>query len=177
MNLKRLFLWATIFLALLVYVVFFEKPELKKDTKNIRQQDEFAKVLLLDQEDIKEIQLSREGKKARLVKKGSAWEVAPPARAGIQKELLEGLVSALTDAVNLGVADENPLNLEQFGLVQPSITARIFLRDKAEPVALLIGCLTPSGVSVYAKIESEKKVFMTGTYLTFSIKMFMDNIQ
>ncbi|MEI6125928.1 MAG: DUF4340 domain-containing protein [Pseudomonadota bacterium] len=177
MNVKRLFFWAACFLALFGYTAVFEKPAPEKGAKEIRQQEDFPKVFLLDREAIKEIQLRRDGKSARILKKGKAWEIAAPPNAGLQKELIEGLVTALTDAVTLGVVEENPVSLDQFGLAQPAITASIFLQEKPEPVTLLIGANSPSEISVYAKIESEKKVIMLGTYLTFSIKMFMDNIR
>jgi len=173
MNIKRLIFWGVLFSALLVYVVLFEQPEPEKE---LSTPSDFEKVLPLDPDAITRIDITRGGRTGSIVKGGNNWEAAAPVQKEGQKDLPAGVVSALTGAVNLGMVEKNPPSLEQFGLSDPQMSVNIYTKESEKPVRLLIGKNAPSGVSLYAMIEGENSVMLVGTYLTFSLNIFMDNL-
>lgn len=174
MNLKRLFFWATVFCALLAYVVFFEKPEVKKQP---RHQDELVKLFSMPRDNLTQVKIERDAQKALLVYTGGSWKTTSPSDGRVQSELIESLITTILDTVNLGVVEENPLNLEQYGLTRPAFILSLYLKGQKDPVVLDIGNNTPSNVSMYARLTRERRVIMVGTYLSFSVKMFMDNLK
>jgi hypothetical protein len=100
--------------------------------------------------------------------------VTSPSNIQIQNQLIESLINAVVDVVNIEVIEENPMNLEQFGLKKPEIELKIFLERRSKPITFYIGKSTPAGVSMYAMIKDDNKVIMVGTYLRFSIQSIID---
>ena len=175
MNIRRLAAWAIIFSGLLIYVLAFEKPVVKPQQPS--QRGDYEKVFGLAQSDISAISIATAGKSVTLGHKSLKWQITAPPGAEALPEQCESMVSAMLDTVVLSVVEENPAQLGQYGLDAPELTITVDLGDAGKRTTLALGKKSPSGVSMYALEAERKRVVLVGTYLSFSAKMFMDNIK
>ena len=176
MKLKRLFFWAIIFSALLVYVFLSEKKpvEKKEPTDSIK----LVKVFSFKQEDMQRVEIIQKNKKVILKKISEKWElVSPEPKQEIRREAITSIISAITDTINIEVITDNPEDLTQYGLSSPSTILNIFLDNKDEPVVFLMGGKTPTTISLYAMLKEENTVITIGTFLSSSINSFMYNFR
>jgi hypothetical protein len=84
------------------------------------------------------------------------------------------MVSAILDTVMLSTVEENPVHLQQYGLDAPEMTIAV---DAGKTTTLKLGKKSPSGVSIYGLDVERKRVVLVGTYLSFSVKMFVENVK
>jgi hypothetical protein len=84
------------------------------------------------------------------------------------------MVSSVLDTVVLSIVEENPVQLEQYGLDAPEIT---FVVNTGKKATLKLGKKSPSGVSMYGLDVERRRVVLVGTYLSFSAKMFIENVK
>jgi len=174
MNVKRLVFWGAVFGVLLLYVLLFERQETEKEQKPSPGLD---KIFSIARPEIKGLQIIQDGNKVTLLKKERKWQITFPPNVQVRNELIESLVSAILDTVNIKVIDQNPADLSQYGLDHPGTELSIFLERKSKPVTLLIGGNTPTSVSMYVMIKGESSVILAGTYLRFSINSFLQKIR
>ena len=172
MNKKRLLFWAVLFSLLLLYVLLFETDKQKIE---ITDKEEIVRVFTVPQNKIRKIEVLHKNKKASLIKKGAKWKVVFPS-ASVQQELIESFISSIKDAVVIDVINRHPVNLDQYGLENPDIEIRVFTEGTNRAQIIFVGGNSPSGVSMYALLERSGVVILTGTYLRFSIKVFMGNL-
>ena len=175
MNIRRLAAWAVIFSGLLIYVLAFEKPVIKPQQPS--QRGDYEKIFGLAQGDIATISITTAGKSVTLARKSLKWQITAPPGAEALPEQCESIVSAMLDTVVLSVVEENPVQLGQYGLDAPELTITVNPGNAGKSTTLSLGKKSPSGVSMYALDAERKRVVLVGTYLSFSAKMFMDNIK
>jgi len=175
MNLRRVLGWAAVFGLLLAYVIVFERATPQKETAP-RQETPAARLFSFSGEQIREIRIASGSRSLRLIRKAGGWETDPAVSAKkLTPEFIESLISALLETTRNDVIAEKPANLDQFGLAPPSAQITLLLEGKPDPVVLRLGAAAPSQVSMYAQVEHEGSVVLIGTYLSFSIKTFLDN--
>jgi len=172
MNIRRLAAWALIFSGLLIYVLAFEKPALK--IQQPTQRGDYEKLFDLAQSDIESVSLTYSGKSVTLGRKNLKWQVTAPSGTEALPEQCDSMVSSVLDTVVLSIVEENPVQLEQYGLDAPEIT---FVVNTGKKATLKLGKKSPSGVSMYGLDVERKRVVLVGTYLSFSAKMFIENIK
>jgi hypothetical protein len=172
MNIRRLAAWAIIFSGLLIYVLAFEKPALK--IQRPTQRGDYEKLFDLAQSDIESVRLTYSGRSAALGRKNLKWRITDPPGAEALPEQCESMVSAILDTVVLSIVEENPVQLEQYGLDAPEMTITV---DAGKTTTLKLGKKSPSGVSMYGLDAERKRVVLVGTYLSFSTKMFIENVK
>lgn len=172
MNIRRLAAWALIFSSLLIYVLVFEKPALK--IQQPTQRGDYEKLFNLAQSDIESVSITTAGRSVTLGRNNFTWRITDPPGAEALPEQCESMVSAVLDTVALSVVEENPVELGQFGLDAPELTIAV---NAGKSTTLKLGEKSPSGVSLYGLDAERKRVVLVGTYLSFSAKMFLDNIK
>ena len=86
------------------------------------------------------------------------------------------MVSTVTDTVVLSVIEENPADLKQYGLDAPELAISVQAAGGRQ-VTLKFGKKSPSEVSLYGLDVEHRRVVLVGTYISFSAKMFMDNVK
>ena len=111
----------------------------------------------------------------RLTRSRGTWKIVAPAGAAVSEEVIDSFVKAVADAVVVEVVDENPGDLEQYGLVQPAMTISASTKDATYTLAL--GNPSPAGVSLYAKRTDQNRIILIGTYLRFSLKTFLAKVK
>ena len=108
--------------------------------------------------------------KIKLKKSGSDWHLVEPVEDEADNSNVQSLVSTIATTESDRTVEENPKDLEPFGLKSPVIKIRI-RRDAATPVTQInIGRDTPVGYSVYAQIGGKPSVILAGKAIktTFS---------
>jgi hypothetical protein len=97
--------------------------------------------------------------------------VAPVAAAADAAEM-SGITTNLSTVEQQRLIDENPTNLEEFGLAGPRI--EVTFKSGGQEYRLLIGSKTPTGSDLYAKTAAQPKVFLIASYVesTFNRSAF-----
>jgi hypothetical protein len=114
----------------------------------------------LDATKIEEIKVtSAAGDATTLKKDGSGWQIVQPLTAKADESEATSITSALAAAEISRVIDENPSNLNEYGLSNPRIAIDFKAAGDKDYRRLLIGEKTPTGANIYAKRNDEKKVF------------------
>ena len=140
-----------------VYFVTWKLPEGGGDAAK-KQEKVFAG---LDASKIEEVKIAPASGDATSIKKdGSNWQITAPLTAKADDGELSSITSALTSAEITRVVDENPANLNEYGLLNPRIEVDFKAAGDKDYRKLLIGEKTATGGDLYAKRNDEKKVFL-----------------
>src|SRR5712692_3442993 len=138
-----------------IYFVTWKTPEGGDSGK--KQEKVFAG---LDAGKIEEIKILPASGDATTVKKDpGGWQIVQPLTAKADESEASSITSALASAEITQVIDENPSNLNEYGLSNPRLEVDFKLSGDKEYRKLLIGEKTPTGGGLYAKRNDEKKVF------------------
>jgi hypothetical protein len=118
---------------------------------------------------IDEITLKSESGDVTTVKKESgAWQIVSPVAAKAAESEISAITNALGQLEIVRVIEENPANLADFGLATPRLDVEF--KTEGKPAGhLQIGEKTPTGASLYAKREDEKRVFLIAAYQETSL--------
>jgi Domain of unknown function (DUF4340) len=92
--------------------------------------------------------------------------VAPPGKF-VPHDLMEAMVSLLTNAKSVEVVSENSNDLAQFGLDHPRSVMTIEAPGKPQPIKISFGNENPTHTAIYAQIEGIPKVFLLGENLEY----------
>ena len=139
-----------------IYFVTWKKSD--TDSTASKQEKVFA---ALQADKIDELKVtSDKGDVTSLKKENSGWQVTAPVATKADEAEVSGITASLGTVDITRVIDENPASLKEFGLDKPHVEID-FKRggDKAFE-RLLIGEKSPTGASLYAKRNDDKKVFL-----------------
>lgn len=111
---------------------------------------------------------SESGDTTTVKKTDNEWQVTAP----IVTKASDTDVSAVTGALGqidvTRVVEENPANLKEFGLDSPQIQIDYKTSD-GKSGKLLVGSKNPTGASLYAKRNDDKRVFLIAQYQESSL--------
>jgi hypothetical protein len=142
-------------LAAYIYFVTLKTPE--GDTA--KKTDKVFTGLQADK--IEELRITSAGGDATTAKKDNgAWQVLQPVTAKADESEVSGITSALASIDVVRVIDENPSNLNEYGLSNPRIEVDFKAAGDKEYRKLFIGEKSPTGADLFAKRNDEKKVFL-----------------
>jgi hypothetical protein len=170
MNVKRMLILAALFCALLGYVLYFESPALKQSKPAAEQ---LVKVFPFPESAIQSMVIRSGAVQATLTRRDQRWELSAPARAVLNHEQAESLLSTITGLVQIEIVSQGTEELRQYGLENPAMSITLSAAGAA-PVTLLVGSDCPTGVSMYGMLQGTKDVIQIGTLLKFSINSFLD---
>ncbi|MBI4403716.1 MAG: DUF4340 domain-containing protein [Deltaproteobacteria bacterium] len=94
-----------------------------------------------------------------LKKSGQDWNLALPVQDAADSTAINGMIGTLTSSKQERVVDENPKDLEPYGLKEPSLKIKVKKDANDSGQELLIGKNTPVGYSSYAKLEGRPEVY------------------
>jgi hypothetical protein len=140
-----------------IYFVTWKQPEGGAATGK-KQEKVFAS---LDSSKIEEVKVTSAAGDATTVKKdASGWQVVQPLTTKADDGEVGNLTSALASAEIVRVIDENPTNLNEYGLGNPRIEVDFKAAGDKDYRKLLIGEKTATGSDLYAKRNDDKQVFL-----------------
>jgi hypothetical protein len=115
----------------------------------------------LQPEKIDEVKVSTAAGDATTLKKdGTAWKITQPSELPASESEVSGLTSALGSLEITRVIDENPANLNDYGLSNPRVEIDFKASGDKDYKKLYIGEKTPTGGDLFAKRNDDKKVFL-----------------
>src|SRR3954452_8205464 len=115
----------------------------------------------LQTDKIEEVKVSTSaGDSTTLKKDGGAWKIIQPSEMPASESDVAQLTSALGQTDITRVIDENPTNLNDYGLSNPRVEVDFKATGDKEYKKLFIGEKTPTGGDFFAKRNDEKKVFL-----------------
>ena len=142
-----------------IYFVSWKQPEGPDAGKKT------DKVFDVASDKIEEIKLtSASGEAVTAKKSGTAWTLAEPAAAPADEAEISALTNALASADVVRVVDENPSNLNDYGLSNPRIAVSFKASGDKDYRHLFVGEKTPTGGDMFAKRNDEKKVFLIAAF-------------
>ena len=133
------------------------------------------KVFDVEADKISSLRLkSSAGEASSLVKEKDAWILRTPLSTRADQSEVSGITTNLASLEVGAVVDQNPKDVQQYGLAQPRIEVAFKTGANDKERRLLIGEKTAMGGDLYAKRDNEPRVFLISGYLetTFDRKPF-----
>jgi hypothetical protein len=155
-------------LAAYIYFVESKKPEETAAAAG-------PKVFSVKTDAIDEITVkSAGGDRTTLKKIGGAWQITAPVAAPADEAEVSGIVTALATVDIVRTVDENATDFSQFGLAEPRVEIEFKETGGKSAQRLLVGDKTATSGDLYARLPSDKKVFLiAGSYdATFNRSAF-----
>jgi hypothetical protein len=141
-----------------IYFVTSKVPAGGSTTDDAKKEKVFAAV---QPDKIEEVKVSTAAGDATTLKKdGSAWKITQPSELPASESEVSQLTSALGSTEITRVIDENPSNLNDYGLSNPRVEVDFKAAGDKDYRKLYIGEKTPTGGDFFAKRNDEKKVFL-----------------
>jgi Domain of unknown function (DUF4340) len=100
-------------------------------------------------------------------KDGKFYNLVAPAGKFVPHDLMDAMVSLLTNAKSVEVVAEDSTDLEQFGLDHPKSEIVVEGPGLAQPIKLAFGNENPTHTAIYAQIEGVPKVFLLGENIEY----------
>jgi hypothetical protein len=147
-----------------IYFVTWKQADAPNNTKKL------DKVFDVAADKIDEIKITSAAGDATTVKKeGGSWKLVEPVAAPAD----EAEVNAITNAVATGevtrVIDENPANLNDYGLSNPRVDVAFKASGDKDYHHLYLGEKTPTGSDLFARRNDEKKVLLIPAFQESSL--------
>ena len=108
--------------------------------------------------------MSAAGDATTLRKEGGVWQVTQPITAVASESEVSGITSALGQMEVGRVVDENPTNLNDYGLSNPRIQIDFKAAGDTDYKKLLVGDKSPTGSDIFAKRNDDKQVFLIPSF-------------
>jgi hypothetical protein len=156
---------AAIVLAALTGTLYWSNHRKPPETAGTASADTPPKILTLNQTDITAVEIRKKtGEDIILGKTESGqWQLTAPKSLPADQDAVSTMLSSLSSLNSNRLVDDKATNLDQYGLVPPSIEVDITKKDKTT-VKLLIGDNTPAGSAAYAAVTGDPRVFTLATY-------------
>ena len=161
---------AAIVLTALTGTLYWSNHHKPAETTAQASADLPPKILTLNESDITKLDLKKKsGDELMLAKDNSGnWQITSPKPLRVDQSAMSSILSTLSSLSADRLLEEKASDLKQFGLDQPILQVQITQKDN-NTRRLLIGDDTPTGNAVYAKLESDPRVFTIPSYSKTSI--------
>ncbi len=139
-------------------VYLFRHLEAAGQDSGSKQEKVFAAV---QADQIDELKVKAESGDVTTLKKTSgAWSLVAPMATAASEAEASSVTSALSALEIERVVDENPTDVKDYGLETPRIEIDFKASEGKASGRLLVGAKTPTGASMYARRNDEKRVFL-----------------
>jgi len=162
MKFKTTIILFAIFIVLLAFVLLFEY-------KGMGEKDEEEKLLALSSDDVQKVTFKKEDETISFQKdEEGEWLITEPLEAKADKYEVNRLADDFSDLRIERVVEEEPEELEKYGIPQKEIN--LWFKDKDKPIKILIGMENPLGKTFFAKRDDETRVVL----IPSSLKSLME---
>ncbi|HEY2828924.1 MAG TPA: DUF4340 domain-containing protein, partial [Thermoanaerobaculia bacterium] len=140
------------------YIYFVTWKKTDTDSTASKQEKVFAG---LQTDKIDELKVTSEkGDVTSLKKENGLWQVTAPVATKADESEVSGITTSLGTVDITRVIDENPASLKEFGLDTPHAEVDFKRAGDKDFQKLLVGEKSPTGASLYARRNDDKKVFL-----------------
>lgn len=162
MKLYRNAIILVIIVALLVGAYFLiSRNKAEEETEDNRAEN-LLKLTDYTSDEVESLKLQNPDGTFVIVKKDTEWTLSSPTDITADPSVLSSIVINAASLTADKLVEENAANLATYGLDKPIIIT-LKLKDGTEKV-LEIGNLTPTKSGHYARLASENKVYVLGSY-------------
>jgi hypothetical protein len=147
-------------LAALVYLV-----EMRPGQEVLPEEEGGVRVFSFEAEEVTSLDVADVvSNESVLVRKwaGGLWRMTSPFEAEADTTRIDGLLGRLSGMESTRVIEGEDVNLEAFGLDEPSLRVEIGLAS-GEIQVMLVGSASPAGYSHYVTREGEDRAFLVGS--------------
>ena len=160
-RLRSMLVLFVVALGLGAYIYFVERHRAPASEEAPNEQ-----LFTFEADDIAELNLrGTSGTTTELRRTDGAWEVVAPIEAAADETTLASVTSGLVSLEIRRVVEEDPVDLEPFGLAEPALDLGFVLSEGDAVEHLLIGETTPTGTDRYATLSSADRVFLIAGYI------------
>ena len=159
---RSTFILLVVFVGLLGYVYFYgSKKPVDKEAGEPKQ-----KVFTVEADKIEELQVKpAKGDRSVLKKINGAWTMVEPAQTKADESEVTSIATNLASLERQRVIDDNPTDVSQYGLATPRVEVAFRKSGDKDLTRLFLGEKTPTGGDLYAKLPTEKRVFLVSSFL------------
>ncbi|NLK21972.1 MAG: DUF4340 domain-containing protein [Epulopiscium sp.] len=162
---------ALVLLGVLVgtYIYISSKPEEEKLDNNVEKKEEITNI---SKDSINKMMLISNEEELIFERRENDWILYSREDLELDQNIVDTLASSFAILFAERVVEENPEDLEKYGLNTPVVTARAILSDGSEKVYYL-GNKTPEGNTYYLMVKDVPKVYTVWVNHgnNFSLKM------
>ena len=162
----RNLLIAAVLLAGLSGLVWYAKqhpPSSQSTTTNS------PKLIDVPEKDVQSIDLKKkDGSSLDLQRQNGKWSITSPQQWTADQDATSSLTSALSPVTADSVVEDKPTDLGKYGLNNPSLTVTVHLKN-GKSDEIYFGDDVPAGSLVYAKTNSEPKVYAVASSVKTSL--------
>ena len=127
------------------------------------------KILTIPEDQFKQIQLVKKASDTTTLSKADGkWRIVQPKPLAADQDSVSSLVSSLSSLTSDRVIEDKPSDYSSYGLTSPSEQVAITRKD-GKVQTLLVGDDTPTGSGVFAKLDSDPRVFTIASYVKSSL--------
>lgn len=149
----------------------------KHPTVEAKKTPDAPKLVSVDAKQIEDIRLAKQGADpVELANLAGTWTITKPAAMAADQDAVSMLTGSVATLNADRLIDEHPSNLGDFGLTTPSEEVDLTLKG-GKTTKLLLGSDTPASTGVYAKLDSDPKVYTIPTYLKTSFDKTVNDLR
>lgn len=163
MKLGRLLIAAVLLAGLSAGVWWANKHEASAEKKPAT--DAAPKIIALTEPDIQQIEIKHRTGETTILKKGDGgkWAITAPMPLAADQAAVGSITSAVTGLTSERVVDDKVTDVASYGLAPAVVELTLTMKD-GKTAKLLVGDDTPTGSAVYAKLDSDPRLFTMGTF-------------
>ncbi len=164
MKLARLLIAAVVLLGL-SGAVYWSNKKTKADAEK-PPADASPKVLMLPEDDIRQLVIKRRGEESTDLKRDDAgkWEITAPKTLPGDKYAISALTNSLSNLSSDRVVDDKVADSDLAGYgLSPAVVELDATLKNGKTTKLFIGEGNPTGTGVYAKVDGDPRLFTTMT--------------
>lgn len=145
-------------LAVLIGVFF-----LTNKMKSKEEDSSSIKIVSLDREQLSEIDVKNSEGNFVFSKKGTEWEMTSTEKFDFDKTKVDSIAANMADLLSSKIVEENPDDIEKYGLKDPVVVTVKTTDGKTEAVE--VGDETPTKQGYYLKKKDNNTVYIVGQYV------------
>jgi len=152
---------------LLAWYVVYEK-QLK--VKNTTEEETAKRLVHFSKDDIQELDVTQSPDSSfKLKRSGNEWLLISPVEDMADTGVVNSLITTLTASEQERIVEEEPKNLDVFGLEKPALIIRV-VKDANNTQEIFVGSQTQVGFSVYVRTSASRQVSKTNRALLSSFQ-------
>lgn len=138
------------------YIFMKNRPTKKEDAEGEQEKIELSKV---EKDKINKMVLQSKDSTLTFIKKGEEWSIDYPHPVKLKQTYIDDIAYSFASLYAERVVDENPDDLSQYGLKEPSVKAWAELEDGKKTKVFYLGDKAPTGNNYYIMLEGDPKVY------------------
>ena len=135
------------------------------------------KILSLKEDDVSRIDLKKkDAPEIVLAKNDGKWQIDSPKPLAADQTTVSTMLTTLSSLNSERLVEDKAGNLNQYGLAEPAFESDITLKGN-KTQKLLFGDDTPTGNTVYAKLDNDPRVFIVNRYEKNSVDKSLNDLR